>query len=120
MNKHKIINETVEYYNGNNPRAISTNGGCAYTLLDDAGNPTCCAVGRCLKRKFRNENWEHRYDHVANIDIDKFLLKKYTGHGHKFWSDLQFFHDRSPFWTTYNTLTPDGEEFVKHLHNKYK
>jgi hypothetical protein len=119
MTKIEIIDETVEFYK-NNPRAVLPSGVCLY--LTDEGNR--CAHSRCIKDELIEEihsratgNWS------ASRVIDEFgdgcHKPEYQGHPKKFWCQIQRIHDRSENWDN-NTLTPEGERFVRFLKQDYR
>ena len=106
MNKQQqmqdILKDTIDYYSKDpaNLRCITDDGDCMYTW-----GKNHCAVGRFLKKEYRDERWEGNNESVYQLsehsddgNIDKFLVSKAHGLDIDFWIRLQDLHDMAGHW----------------------
>ena len=103
----EIIDETVEFYDGDPTRRSKRVGVgglglhiCSYN--GDEGNH--CAVGRCLTQEaLMNNPDKHSDATVSGVwkrikALDHDLQPQYRGHTLLFWKRLQHLHDCERFW----------------------
>jgi hypothetical protein len=114
---HEIIDETVEYYS-KNPRSLGKYGSKDSACLYLGPNGEKCAFSRCVMdsevKGLHQSEGQSLNMFVRNDSLDHVLESEYRGHSKDFWISLQHLHDDKSHWNG-NTLTVEGQNFVKRL-----
>lgn len=114
----KVLNETLEYYEGNPElRAVNVAEGCDYFL-----NGKMCAVGRCLvdAESFQsyindincNSTVKDLYYHFKEENSELPFKEEYKGLTIRFWSMLQRLHDKEKYWNGDKLSEVERKSFV--------
>jgi hypothetical protein len=129
MTKIDIILETVEFYSADTSRRSITvrdeKHPKSTTCMYNSGDGRHCAVGRCMTEEFKIEVLELNKNTTdvngiseGRKSLDEVLQKKYHGHNHGFWTNLQHLHDLELNWDS-KGITARGLNEVKSLKQEY-